>query len=160
MQVTQNLKGVVKIHLSGTPVTGRGNPHYGEGVISLSPYGAKVFAYELLLKATDAEWYAAHSRPEGDTQLMAEGKIPLPTEESEEDDAPPVVGKEELLKKIMPYVYPTTQMYSGEITAEEYVVNLAKSFANELFDRRMEVEALPLIAKLACILHNLKEIEY
>lgn len=83
MQVTQNLKGVVEIHLAGTPVSGAGNPHYGEGVISLSPYGAKRFAYELLLTATDAEWYAAHSGDGGDIQRMMEGKIPLPTEESE-----------------------------------------------------------------------------
>lgn len=159
MRVTQNLKGIVEIHLSGTPVDGPGNPRYGEGVIRLSPYGANRFAYELLLIATDAAWYAAHPRDGGDIQLMAEGKIPLPTEKPEEKDTPPAT-KEELIKEIMAYVYPTTQMHSGYITADEYVVNLAKSFANELFDRRMKIESLPLIAELACILHNLKEIDY
>jgi hypothetical protein len=83
MIVTQKLKGVVEIHLAGTPVQGEGNPHYGEGVIRLTAYGAKRFAYELLLKATDAEWYASHSGAMDDIQLMAEGKIPIPTEESE-----------------------------------------------------------------------------
>jgi len=76
------------------------------------------------------------------------------------EEMTPGIKKEELIKEIISYVYPTTQMYSGDITAGEYVVNLAKSFANELFDRRIEIEALPLIAELACILHNLKEIKY
>ena len=84
MQVTHSLEeGVVEIHLSGTPVTGPGNPHYGEGIISLTPYGAKRFAYELLLNATDAEWYAAHSGPMSEAELMVVGKIPIPTEKSE-----------------------------------------------------------------------------
>lgn len=158
MRVTRTPQGIVQIRLAGTPVMGSGNPHHGEGIISLTAYGAKRFAYELLLEATDAEWYAAHS---GDAkepmQLMAERKIPLPTEEN---DTPPAIEKEELIKKIIQYVYPTTQMHSGEITAGEYVKNLAKSFANELFDRRMKVEALPLLAELACILHKLEEIDY
>ena len=83
MRVTQNLKGVVEIHLSGTPVEGSGNPHYGEGVISLSPYGAKRVAYELLMIATDAEWYATHSITECDIPLMAKGKIPVLTKKPE-----------------------------------------------------------------------------
>jgi len=160
MQVTHNHEGNVEIHLAGTPVNGTGNPHYGEGVISLTPYGAKRFAYELLLEATDAEWYKSHSGDGGDIQRMMEGKMPLPTEKPKEEDTPPTIKKEELIKKIISYVYPTTQIHGGYITPEEYVVDLAKYFANELFDRRMKIESLPLIAELARILHNLKEIDY
>jgi len=76
MQVTQNLKGIVEIHLSGTQVNGLRNPHYGEGVISLSPHGARRFAYELLLNAEDAEWYAAHQGTGSREELIVEGKIP------------------------------------------------------------------------------------
>ena len=83
MQVTQNLKGIVEIHLSGTQVNGPGNPHYGEGFITLSAYGAKRLAYELLLNATDAEWYANHQGSGSDAELMAEGKIPV--QENKED---------------------------------------------------------------------------
>jgi len=57
-QVHYNMKeGIVEIHLSGTAVTGTGNPAYGEGLISLTAYGAKKLAYDLLDKATDADHY-------------------------------------------------------------------------------------------------------
>ena len=86
MEVTRSLKGIIEIHLAGTPVSGAGTPHRGEGVINLSPYGAKRFAYELLLQATDAEWYASHSGAmENTIQLMKEGKIPLTSQEKEND---------------------------------------------------------------------------
>ena len=61
MQVERTSENVLEIDLAGTPVNGTGNPHHGEGVIELTPYGAKRFAYELLLEATDAEWYASHT---------------------------------------------------------------------------------------------------
>lgn len=160
MRVTRNPQNIVQIRLAGTPVKGSGNPHHGEGTISLTAYGAKRFAYELLLEATDAEWYASHSGAAEDIQLMSGGKIPLPTEEPEENDTPLTIEKEELIKKIGAYVYPTTQIMNGELTFDEYVISMAKFFANELFGRRMEIKALPLLAELACILHNLGEIEY
>lgn len=68
--------------------------------------------------------------------------------------------KAELLEQIGAFVYPTSQIFHGQITTDEYVTSLAKHFAQEVFDRRMEVESLPLFAELAVILHKLKEIEY
>lgn len=68
--------------------------------------------------------------------------------------------KTELLKQIGAFVYPTSQIVHGQITTDEYVIGIAKHFANEVFDRRMEIESLPLLAELAVILHKLKEIEY
>lgn len=68
--------------------------------------------------------------------------------------------KTELLKRIGAFVYPTSQIVHGQITTDDYVIGIAKHFANEVFDRRMDVESLPLLAELAVLLHKFKEIEY
>ena len=65
-----------------------------------------------------------------------------------------------LLDEIKPHVYPTSQIFNKEITVDEYIINLAQFFLNEIFDRRMPIQTLPLIAKLAVILHETGEIKY
>ncbi len=71
-----------------------------------------------------------------------------------------IVDKDVLIEQIGRRIYPTSQIMRGELTIEEYVVKLAEFFAKEVFNRRMDIDSLPLLAKLACVLHNNGEIEY
>jgi hypothetical protein len=68
--------------------------------------------------------------------------------------------KNDLIAKLSTMVYPTSQIFHKEITVEDYVSSIAGFFAKEMFDRRMQLEALPLFAELAMVLHELGEWEY
>ena len=59
--------------------------------------------------------------------------------------------KTELIKELTKFVYPTSQIIYGEITVEEYITSIADFLANEMFDRRMPTETLPLFAELAVL---------
>ena len=68
--------------------------------------------------------------------------------------------KEKVINLLKEHVYPTSQIFHGEITVEEYIDGIADWLANEIFNRRMKIEALPLFAELAVIRHTLGETKY
>ena len=67
--------------------------------------------------------------------------------------------RKELISKIIPYVYPTTQMVTGIVRIEDYITSIARmsdkdNFAEELSDRRIFSKALPLFRELGEILRS------
>jgi hypothetical protein len=59
--------------------------------------------------------------------------------------------QKELIKAITPHVYPTSQIFHGQITIEEYIIDIADWLTKEMLDRRMPREVLPLFAELAVL---------
>lgn len=51
---------VIELHLAGTEVQVEKDEKPDQGVIKLTPYGARNLAYELLSKANDDEHYNKH----------------------------------------------------------------------------------------------------
>lgn len=68
--------------------------------------------------------------------------------------------KEKLMNSLRENVYPTSQIFHGQITVDEYINGITDFFAREVLDRRMKLATLPMFAELAVIRHALGEWKY
>lgn len=65
--------------------------------------------------------------------------------------------KIELIKELSNHIYPTSQIFYGETTAEKYINSVADYLAEEMFGRRIPTKALPLFAELAVLRKQSKQ---